>query len=78
MVQKSLAPPERRNIVGSGGGAVSVGTGGCVAGSVATVEGSVGADVAGALGAQAEIIRTNMVTTLKAKYRFDMVVSPLA
>jgi len=43
---------------------------------VATAGGSVGAevaDVAGAFGAQAETIRTNMVTRLKAKYLFDMV-----
>ena len=36
-----------------------------------------GADVAGALGAQAETIKTKSVIRLKAKYLFDMVVSPL-
>jgi hypothetical protein len=45
-------------------------------GSVACSWVAAGADVAGALGAQAEAIRTKTIIRLKAKYLFDMVVSP--
>jgi hypothetical protein len=63
------------------GGSVAAGgsveAGGSVAGSDVAGADVAGAEVAGALGAQAETIRTKSVIRLKAKYLFDMVVSPL-